>query len=515
MGYEYTEDISLLFPQGKRRASMTSSSEAFSDLALAERFPLKSASVGEFFTSDPEVVSYRIASVRDVMDNPELLPLFRKCVPILSDIADIRRLGSEADATDEYIYSITEVELYMSLLELLSQDLLPLKDRFASEGMKALCKKVEELSSSDGAKEINARLEELTYRVREIKSVTLGLNLDSRLFPESAGLVSVNNEPFRSGQTLDRLIRLDFKPTEYTYIEPLVKAVRTFSDPAEEGLKKSVLDALGSVFKSSFKSWRRIVQTYVLENTSFLLSLLPEIEFLTLACQFLKKLGERGVTLCEPKIVEGRRVLSAKGLVNPDIALKTDGEMVPNDVMFSDGASIFVVTGPNRGGKSVFTAAVGQAVMTASLGLPVCAESFEMSPCDNVFCHFPGGDEDTVDKGMLPPCRDTRKGHGREPRSARRDPFVDGLRRGDGYRRGGHRGAFRDRLPRRLLNSSSRARRRGRRHKRKDLRVGRGEGRKPRRRDDGGREELQGGSGQARREEPRLRYRRKIRPLSR
>ena len=37
----------------------------------------------------------------------------------------------------------------------------------------------------------------------------------------------------------------------------------------------------------------------------------------------------------------------------------------------------------------------------ASLGLPVCAESFEMSVCDNVFCHFPTSEEDTVDKGRL------------------------------------------------------------------------------------------------------------------
>jgi len=37
----------------------------------------------------------------------------------------------------------------------------------------------------------------------------------------------------------------------------------------------------------------------------------------------------------------------------------------------------------------------------AQLGLPICADNAALSPCDNIFTHFPTGSEDTVDKGRL------------------------------------------------------------------------------------------------------------------
>ena len=43
----------------------------------------------------------------------------------------------------------------------------------------------------------------------------------------------------------------------------------------------------------------------------------------------------------------------------------------------------------------------GIAFVMAQLGLPVCAESCTISPCDEIFAHFPTGSEDTIDKGRL------------------------------------------------------------------------------------------------------------------
>ena len=59
------------------------------------------------------------------------------------------------------------------------------------------------------------------------------------------------------------------------------------------------------------------------------------------------------------------------------------------------------MTGPNRGGKSVITVAVGAAEAFTMLGLPVPAESAEISVTDAIFTHFPEGADDTIDKGRL------------------------------------------------------------------------------------------------------------------
>ena len=397
-----TEPLSLLFPDPEKRApGMTKSADAARDLGFSAWFSMKNGELSDFFAADAATVEYRQATVRDVTEVPGVLAALSKCVPVMSDIVDVRRLSSGTESADEYLYGITEVELYLSLLEILSHDLLPLKGELSSPAMKGLCSRIETLTQSEKYREINERLKELTYRVREIKSVTVGVNLDGRLFPESAGVLSVNNGTFRAPSSFDRILRINQRQEENTFIAPMVKTAKSFNDYESEGLRRSVLSALGTVFKSGFKSWKQIIRSFILLNTDFMMGILPEIEFLSLAGAFISGLKERGVALTYPKVRDDGTVLRAKGLVNPRIALLAETEPVPNDADFDENGKIYVVTGPNRGGKSVFTCAVGQAVVAASLGLPVCADEFELSLCDNVFCHFPTAEEDTIDKGRL------------------------------------------------------------------------------------------------------------------
>ena len=91
----------------------------------------------------------------------------------------------------------------------------------------------------------------------------------------------------------------------------------------------------------------------------------------------------------------------AKDLYNPCVALKIDDEVVPNDITFDSETSIFVLTGPNRGGKSVVTCAVGLAQAMMQLGMFVPAAEAVISPADGIFTHFPTGSDDTIDKGRL------------------------------------------------------------------------------------------------------------------
>ncbi len=68
---------------------------------------------------------------------------------------------------------------------------------------------------------------------------------------------------------------------------------------------------------------------------------------------------------------------------------------------FSDAHRIYILTGPNRGGKTIITQAVGLAMMLAQWGIYVPAAAAQLSPCDNMFTHFPADENDTVDLGRL------------------------------------------------------------------------------------------------------------------
>lgn len=392
--------ISLLRPDFDAPASMRLTDNALRELGICEYIHLKSCRLEDFLTDSPREIKYRQETFSDLEGAPEAIAVLKKAAPIISDIISLRSAAMES--SEDYLISITEAELYVSLLETLAGGLLPLRDKMKGEAMRALCDRVSLLTESEHYKEVNERLKELTSRVREIKSVTIGVNLDNTLRPESAGVLSVNNAKFRSGQALEKILRLDFKPTELTCIAPLIPYKKTMSDSEQTAMNYAFNTAVTTVFKSNIKSWKRIVQSYVLENTDFLVQMLPEIEFLTKACDFISALREKNVPLVYPDIEQtSPSAFEARGLINPVVALKSEGVSVPNDLVFDEKAGAYVITGPNRGGKSVITCAMGQACVMCALGLPVCADKATISPADNVFCHFPGNAEDTINKGRL------------------------------------------------------------------------------------------------------------------
>ena len=403
--------ISLLYPTEQSRDFHSNrenlpdiSEQVCDELGLSEIFDLKNSSLTDFFTTDPEVILYRQSAIRDMMDIPEIKETLQKTHPILDDIRELRRLDNELSTSgDSYLYSITEIELYVTCIDTIAKGLGPVRDRMKSRAFADLCDFVTELSVSDYYKELNEKLEALASRVHEVKSITVGVNLDKQLRPSSAGVVSINAEPFKSGKMLDKILRLSFRNDAFTCIAELSPFGKGQSDNKKEALIGAFNGAIEEVFRSSVKGWRAIVGEYVLDNTDFLLKMLPEIEFVSRASELMNELAAHpGCAVCMPALAPiEEKVFSAKGLYNPRVALAIDNEIITNDFAFDDDARIYVLTGPNRGGKSVITVAVGATQALTQLGLPVPAREASVSPVDGIYTHFPEGADDTIDKGRL------------------------------------------------------------------------------------------------------------------
>ena len=403
--------VSLLYPSEQSRSfhsdrdNLPNISEAVcEELGLNEIFDLKSGSLTDFFTTDTEVIKYRQKTVDDMTRIPEVRETLAKAHPILDDIRQLRQLDREGTGSgDSYLYSITEIELYVSCIETLKAGFEPIKDKINSPALVSLSNFILELSESEYFKGLRKKLEDLSSHVHEIKSITVGVNLDRQLRPESAGVISINSEPFKSGKVLDRILRFSFKNDAFTCIADLSPFSKGQSDNRKEALIGAFNGAIEEVFRSSVKGWRNIVAEYVLDNTDFLLKLLPEIEFVSRATELMRKLSEHpgcSITIPEIRPMEEKE-FSAVGLYNPRVALMIDDEIVTNDFSFDDNARIYVLTGPNRGGKSVITVAIGAAQALFQLGLPVPAASAKISVTDGIFTHFPEGADDTIDKGRL------------------------------------------------------------------------------------------------------------------
>ena len=402
--------ISLLYPSSRSYEEHVKGtlrpdiSEAVCDeLGLNEIFMLKAGRLSDFFTVDTEVITYRQKTFGDMERIPELAETLSRVHPILDDIVELRRLSRESNAGESYLYSITEIELYVSCLDALASGLRTVKDRLTSPAFKNLADFTIELVDSEYYRELNEKLSALAARVHEVRSITVGVNLDRELRPVSAGVISINSEQFKSGKLLDKILRFSFKNDAFTCIAELAPFGKGQSENRQEALIGAFNTAIEEVFHSSVRGWRNIVGEYVIENSDFMLKLLPEIEFITKSAELIGKLSSHvgcRVTVPEAAAVSEKRFCAVE-LYNPRVALAIEDEIVTNDIAFDDKAGIYVLTGPNRGGKSVITVAVGAAQAMFQLGLPVPATEAVLSPVDGIFTHFPEGADDTIDKGRL------------------------------------------------------------------------------------------------------------------
>ncbi len=403
--------MSLLYPNEAAREAHLAGGDSpviteavCSELGLYSLLPLKNSSLTSYFTKDPAVMAYRQATLGDMEALPPLRDTLKNLLPILFDIEELRRLDRDRgnNEAESYLYSITEIELYIRSVDTLFSGLSPICGELKSPAFQNLWEFVKDLTESEYYKNLNEELKKLSSHASEVHSVTIGVNLDSAYRPVDAGVISLNATTFKSGKILDKILRLSFKNDAMTCIAPLTPMAGGKTENMQEAMVSAFRGAMEDIFKSSVRGWRTIVGNYVLEKTDFLLKLLPEIEFVSQATDLTKRLSQKGYGLTPPCILpKEEKAFDAKGLYNPDVALRIDDTVVDNDLTLDAKGRIYILTGPNRGGKSVITCAMGQCQAMAQLGLSVPAKSCSLSPVDGIFTHFPEGAEDTIDKGRL------------------------------------------------------------------------------------------------------------------
>ena len=134
--------ISLLFPSEEKRASHALpegrpniSDVVCDEIGLSTLLDLRGSSLSEYFTVDEEVIRYREATIADMIALPRLGETLTEALPILYDITELRRLDSDLGSSsgESYLYSITEIELYVGVIDVLFKGLSAVRSELKSE----------------------------------------------------------------------------------------------------------------------------------------------------------------------------------------------------------------------------------------------------------------------------------------------------------------------------------------------------------------------------------------------
>lgn len=423
-------NFSLFYPDNYVKSPLTMNAEAINDLSIdyivtvLTEDSYEQNSIKQLMTQiecSRELIKYRCDVFEDFLRLPELREKLTDLLGMLGELRELEKFKKDSDASSlwQLINRLREINRYIECIKTLKSTLERLE--LHSAGLQRLRKLVTDIYNDGSFEPLRQDIDDAFEQARQLKSVTIGVNLDNMLRPMRAGILSLNSKEFTDSGVLKRFMAISAKKdggvlpgNDYAHLKSFHPVsskefklayddVPTGQDRLSDSMKQVVTEIMARIVGNI----KDVLRKHVNVNGYTFISLMPEIIFYIRWAELVDKIQAKGLPMCKAEIlpVENREI-EATDLYNLKLAIKVvngeDINIVTNKIEFNDDVGrIFILTGPNRGGKTTVTQALGLAVLMAQCGIYVPCSSFRLSPCDNIYTHFPADENDTVDLGRL------------------------------------------------------------------------------------------------------------------
>jgi DNA mismatch repair ATPase MutS len=324
---------------------------------------------------DVATINYRYEVLRD-LENQALLGHIR------SFAQQMRTMRAHLAQADKLYYKyqkqgwfLDAVDLYCGAVSRLAHD-LTLTD-LSSRGLLAFRQYLTKYAESDDFTSLVAETQKLKA---DLSSITYSLRIDGKRItvsryepvPDYGADVLQTFEKFKLGAA-----------REYRFNFP--------SGPEMDHVEAAILDLVALLYPEVFAS----LEEYWGRHREYLDDRIRvfdrEVQFYAACLEHAGRLERAGLPFCHPvvsdqsKEVYGRDVFD---LALADKLVRENAPVVLNDFRLSGSERIFLVSGPNQGGKTTFARTFGQLHYLASIGCPVPGREARLFLCDRLFTHF-------------------------------------------------------------------------------------------------------------------------------
>lgn len=388
-------------------------------------------------TDDVDNAVYRCDIFDDIYRNKEmrteLMELLDR-VNFLRDYGSYKHDHDHDPSTWDLLHRLEEINDYIECIDAIYKCLA--KADIRSKGLTDLKNHVSSLYNDNGFEELKKDIKALKADTSNLKSVTVGINLNERFEACGIGVISINNKPFTKSNLVSHFIDIvsakdnihegaewdgDYKYDEFTAKNPIINErallIPAFSPLALMSMKyiseaddqaRSITNYMDTItdrlLSQTVRHLRDVLGRYTTLTITDITDLMPEFTYYIRWVEFIEKEQAKGFSFCKSEPEKGDISMDAKGVYNIKLLESTElksSDIVTNCLDFSREHCLYILTGANRGGKTTITQAVGQLFFMAQGGIYVPGSSFKFTPVDAIYTHFPADEDKTLDLGRL------------------------------------------------------------------------------------------------------------------
>ncbi len=362
-------------------------SDVVSKLALNNRYTVYVRQILTALTTDAAVIRWRQAVLADFLSNPKLVDA---AIGLLQRLANLQTgspmLGKrQRNLLLETADHLAELDAFVNVVTELNEALG--SAQLQSTALRQVRENLATLVADPNFQSLQAELPELHKPLERITSLTVGINLDVELRPESAVLISINDYKVNTGASW--LLRVMGAGQDEEDKAGIAQLHRVPGELNQRSLSPLFQD-LDRLLTQLAQPISRALKQYARTGSGTLAYLEYELAFFTAAALMTQKAQAKGITFCVPEVLEpDARLAQINGLANIALVLSQPEQVVTSNVDFDDSGRIAILTGPNSGGKTTYLRSVGLAQVMFQAGLLLPATEACLSPVDALFTHFP------------------------------------------------------------------------------------------------------------------------------
>ena len=393
--------MDILFRQSSSKQTTSLSEETIKDIALYEVIDHLGGDQDEKkslkkimseIPADPEDMRYRQQIMKDLLDNEDLCSSLKEAldqIKILKHYSGVKKASSDKDTTlYTLLETMRELVVYVNVVEALHKELT--SSKISSEGLITLRDSLDAIIKDEKFSVAKKDIQVMYDDLSNVRAAIIGVNFTPDFNIDKVTAIEFVPHGIRSKYTLADIAlgsKVSNPFNKYRYEDPLLAAI---APKMEKHLKLHFFEI------------KRTLSKYVNYDSRSLTEMYEGLSFYLRSADLGRKLRSGGYELSFPEIKDGDdSELIVKEFYNIRLAFNGEQNIVKNDFSFSKDERIFILTGPNRGGKTIVEQALGLISVMMSLGLFVTAKTCTGLPFKKILTHFPIDENLTINYGRL------------------------------------------------------------------------------------------------------------------